>query len=178
LLKFLQWIRPATRWVLKSPHHLEFPDLIEKHFGKVNFLWPHRALTESVPSFLSMVTYNRMIFSNSVDERDVAAHWVRKIGYMLSKAMEYRLKPGNEAKFTDLHYKQLVTDSMSELERIYRLNGGLSPAIAERFRRHELEHPHRKYGIHNYSLEDFGLTAMEIDRHSGRYGDFFKENYG
>ena len=52
LLKFLQWINPAKRWVLKTPHHLEFPHLIEKHFGKVHFLWPHRELQESVPSFL------------------------------------------------------------------------------------------------------------------------------
>ena len=77
LLKFLQWIRPAKRWVLKTPHHLEFTNLIEKHFGEVHFLWPHRNLQESIPSFLSMVMYNRMIFSNGADERQVADHWVR-----------------------------------------------------------------------------------------------------
>ncbi|MCX6307248.1 MAG: sulfotransferase [Bacteroidetes bacterium] len=178
LLKFMQWIRPAKRWVLKTPHHLEFPDLIEKNFGEVHFLWPHRDLQESVPSFLSMVTYNRMIFSDQVDERQVADHWVRKIGYMLGKAISYRLKGNNAAKFTDIIYTDLIADSITELTKIYSLNGGMTPELAERFRRHELEHPHRKHGIHQYSMADFGLTEAEINRHTSRYGQFISENYG
>jgi hypothetical protein len=178
LLKFLQWIRPAKRWVLKSPHHLEFPGLIEKHFGKVHFLWPHRNLEECVPSFLSMVTYNRMIFSNSAAERQVAGHWVRKIGYMLDQALAYRLQPGNDRKFTDIDYKRLISDSMSELEKIYQSNGGLTSELVEQFRRHELRHPHRKHGIHNYSLNDFGLTSAEIDRHTARYHKFIHKIHG
>ena len=177
LLKFMQWIRPAKRWVLKTPHHLEFPDLIEKHFGEVHFLWPHRNLAESIPSFLSMVTYNRMIFSSDVDERKVADHWVRKIGYMLGRALDYRLKPGNDGKFTDIYYQNLIADSVSELEKIYQLNGGLTPEIADCFRRHELEHPHRKHGIHQYSMADFGLTEAEINRNTSRYGSFISEKY-
>ena len=178
LLKFLQWINPAKRWVLKTPHHLEFPDLIEKHFGEVHFLWPHRNLYESVPSFLSMVTYNRMIFSNKVDERQVSDHWVRKIGYMLDKALEYRRKPGNDEKFTDIHYKRFITDSTEELEKIYHLNGGLPPEISERFRQHEAEHPHRKHGIHQYSLADFGLNETDIDAHTASYRSFITNHYG
>jgi len=33
LLKLLQWQRPGKRWVLKSPHHLEFLGLMEKYYG-------------------------------------------------------------------------------------------------------------------------------------------------
>jgi hypothetical protein len=177
LLKFMQWINPAKRWVLKTPHHLEFPDVIEKHFGEVHFLWPHRNLQESVPSFLSMVTYNRMIFSNHVDERQVAGHWVRKIGYMLQKALDYRLKPGNDEKFTDIHYKKFITDSYGELSKIYQLNGGLSPELLDSFHRHETEHPHRKHGVHQYSLADFGLTGADIDAHTESYRTFIAQHY-
>jgi hypothetical protein len=125
-----------------------------------------------------MVTYNRMIFSNRVDERQVADHWVRKIGYMLNQALDYRLQGDNTTKFTDIFYKNLVTDSISELEKIYRLNGGLTHALTERFQRHELEHPHRKHGVHQYSMADFGLTDAEIERHTSRYGQFISEHYG
>ena len=172
LLKLMQWIKPAQRWVLKTPHHLEFPGLIEKHFGEVHFLWPHRNLHESVPSFLSMVTYNRMIFSNRVDERLVADHWVRKIGYMLGNAIDYRLKPGNDKKFTDIRYDHFIKDSAGELAKIYSLNGGLTPELLERFRRHESENPHRKHGVHEYSLADFGLTAEMIDANTESYRKF------
>jgi hypothetical protein len=178
LLKFLQWINPAKRWVLKSPHHLEFPELIQKHFGKVHFLWPHRNLQESVPSFLSMVTYNRMIFSDQSNEKQVADHWVRKIGYMLEQALEYRHKPGNDVKFTDIHYKKFITDSSGELAKIYNLDGGLTPELLERFRRHETEHPHQKHGVHQYSLMDFGLTEADIEAHTSMYRRFITDHYG
>ncbi len=177
LLKFLQWIRPAKRWILKTPHHLEFPDLIEKYFGKVHFLWPHRRIYESVPSFLSMVTYNHMIFSDDVDEKRVAQHWVRKTGYMLQKALDYRMKNNNQQKFTDIFYKDLITDSMGELDKIYRLDGGLTPDLKLRFEKHEQENPHRKYGTHQYSLADFGLTEADIDRQTEHYQKFITEHY-
>ena len=178
LLKFLQWIKPAHRWVLKTPHHLEFPDLIEKHFGEVHFLWPHRSLYESVPSFLSMVTYNHMIFSDQADVNRIGNHWVRKTGYMLDKALDYRLKGNNNALFTDIYYKDLITNSMNELSKIYSLNGGLNTELIHRFEQHEKEHPHRKYGSHQYSLADFNLTESDIDQRTTRYQQFMNEHYG
>jgi hypothetical protein len=177
LLKFLQWIKPAKRWVLKTPHHLEFPDLIEKHFNEVHFLWPHRKIYESVPSFMSMVTYNRMIFSDTADPTQVGSHWLRKTGYMLQKALEYRMKPGNDRKFTDIFYPNFIKDSMTELDRVYSLHGGIPEGLAERFERHEKEHPHRKYGTHSYSLADFGLTEADIDKHTSHYRDFLSTKY-
>jgi hypothetical protein len=125
-----------------------------------------------------MVTYNRMIFSDRVDERQVAGHWVRKIGYMLDQALDYRLQGNNTARFTDIFYKNLITDSVSELEKIYRLNGGLTPSLTEQFQRHELENPHRKHGTHQYSMADFGISDADIEKHTSRYGQFISEHYG
>ena len=174
LLKFLQWQRPAKRWVLKTPHHLEFPHLIEKHFGKVRFLWPHRTLYESVPSFLSMVTYNHMMFGKDTEIGWIAEHWVRKTGYMLEKALEFRKTGSHNDLFVDIWYKDLVGHAMKELEEIYRMNGGLTPELVSRFEQHEKEHPYRKYGTHSYSLGDFGLTETDIDEHTQPYREFIQ----
>ena len=178
LLKFLQWAKPASRWVLKTPHHLEFPDLITKYFKDVKFIWPHRNIYESVPSYLSMLTYNYMMFSDDVDERKIATHWVRKTGYMLEKALEFRTAGSNNEKFMDIWYKDLVSKSIRELERIYSMDGGLTPELIQRFKEHEAEHSHRKHGIHQYSLTDFGLTEADIDLHTSHYQEFVKQHYG
>lgn len=177
IMKFLQWIHPAKRWVLKTPHHLEFPNLIEKHFGEVHFIWPHRTIYESVPSYLSMLTYNSLMFCEKVDPGQIARHWVRKIGYMLDKALDYRLKDGNGNKFTDLWYHDLISSSIEELSKIYKLDGGLTPDLIRRFQEHEVSHPHRKYGTHHYSLADFNLAQGDIDRHTKRYQDFIAKLY-
>jgi len=175
ILKFLQWVKPARRWVLKTPHHLEFPDLISKYFNEVRFIWPHRNIYESVPSYLSMLTYNHMIFSDDVDEKRIARHWVRKTGYMLDKALKYRLQGNNQDQFIDIRYKDLVNDSMHELARIYSMDGGINERLVEGFRKHEAEHHHHKHGKHHYSLEDFDLTTSDIDTCTLHYQDFIRE---
>jgi hypothetical protein len=172
LLKFLQWKHPAKRWVLKTPHHLEFPELIIKHFGKVNFVWMHRSIYESIPSFLSMVMYNRMIFSNEVSRTEIANHWVRKTGYMLDKAVEFRSTADHDRLFTDISYPDLMENTFSVLSRIYAMNGGISPEQKSRFEEHEKEHPPRKFGVHHYSLDDFGLKKTDIDLHTMHYQEF------
>jgi hypothetical protein len=178
LLKLLQWVKPAKRWVLKTPHHLEFPHLIVKHFNKVNFIWPHRDIYESVPSYLSMLTYNYMMFSDDVDVNRIAGHWVRKTGYMLDQALKFRMQSDNDSLFTDIYYKDLVTDSMKELDRLYRLDGGLNETLIHSFRQHEVEHPHRKHGVHQYSMSDFGLSRADIDRQTSLYQEFMNQHYG
>jgi hypothetical protein len=178
MLKYLQWKQPAHRWVLKTPHHLEFPDFITKHFGEVHFLWPHRSIYESVPSFLSMVTYNRMIFSNDVDRRVIADHWVRKTGYMLDRALNFRRKDKNDLMFTDIDYIDMMKDPLQELSRIYKSNGGISPDLRARFEQHDRENPHRKHGAHNYALEDFDLTREDIDKYTIHYQQFINQIYG
>jgi len=172
LLKLLQWQNPGKRWILKSPHHLEFPELIEKHFGEVHFLWTHRTVYESIPSFLSMVASSRLIFSDQFDLTTLSRHWLRKSGYMLEKMMEFRKKPHNEEKFTDIFYEEAVRDPMPGLTRIYGKNGGLSSDLKRRFEQADQQNPFRKYGVHTYSLNDFGLTEKDIDAVTNTYREF------
>jgi hypothetical protein len=172
LLKLLQWQHPGKRWILKSPHHLEFPDLIEKHFVEAQFLWTHRTIYESIPSFLSMVASSHSIFSDKVDIPRITKHWLRKSGYMLEKMIDFRKHPGNENKFTDIFYKDSVTDPIPVLKRIYEMNGGLTGEMQAKFERTDRENPFRKYGVHHYSLNDFVLTAQEIDNVTRSYQDF------
>lgn len=175
LMKFLQWQRPAKQWVLKTPHHLEFLDLAEKCFEDVQFIWTHRNVKEAISSFLSMVAYSRVLFSNEVDANEVAQHWVRKIGYMLERAMEYRGK-NNSSKIIDVSYQELVDNSQAIIKRIY---GGRDQQISEElkqiFENTERVNPKGKYGTHKYELKDFGINDAFIDKHTKEYQLFQKE---
>lgn len=177
LLKLLQWLRPGKRWVLKSPHHLEFPHLISRQMPDAKFIWSHRTIYESIPSFFSMLTYNHMIFSDEASPNRIAERWIRKTGYSLGKAIEFRQQGDNDNIFVDVSYKDLVTDSMKEMQKIYRLDGGLSSQLRELFVHHEKEHPPQKHGVHRYDLADFGMTKADIDRHTSHYQQFFSAIY-
>ena len=173
LLKFLQWQRPAKRWVLKTPHHMEFLGLIKKHFGNVHYIWTHRNIAESLPSFLSMVAHSRTIFSNEVSAEEVAKHWVRKTAYMLSKGIEFRKANAGE-KFTDIFYKNLVAEPMNAIEEIYGGASNISNQLHQKFVDTENENTINRFGKHVYKLEDFNLTSTEVNKAVLFYTDFVK----
>ncbi len=174
LLKLLQWQSPGKRWILKSPHHLEFLPLIKKYFGEAHFLWTHREPSECIPSFLSMVCHSRAIFSNEVKLEEVVDHWVRKTSYMLKKGIEYRNAGNNEAQFTDIMYPRLVQYPMSQLEKIYERYGGIKDDLRQEFKITESDNPKGKYGIHEYSYRDFGLTKQELVSKNRTYCELYR----
>ena len=175
LLKLMQWFKPARRWILKSPHHLEFPDLVTNHLRDVQFIWPHRTIYESIPSFLSMLTYNHLMFREKVDPNAIARRWIRKTGYVLDKALAYRNQKDHGKRFVDIWYQSLVRDALGELNEVYAAEGGLTPELIDRFKKHEQQNPYQKHGKHHYSLEDFNITKEEIDEHTANYQKFITQ---
>jgi hypothetical protein len=173
LLKLLQYQRPAKRWVLKSPHHMEFLDLANRHFGKVHFIWTHRDILESLPSFISMVAHSQTIFSDHVSLEGVAEHWVKKTGYMLSRGIEFR-KTNPHAEFTDLFYKDIVASPMDALGKIYIDGHSISPELNRKFLEAERANGPNRYGTHKYRLEDYRLNPVDLDKTVSIYNDFLK----
>jgi len=169
LLKLLQWQEPGRRWVLKSPHHLEFLPLLEKYYGHPRFIWTHREPSECIPSFLSMVCHSRALFSKEVHMDEVAEHWVRKTSYMLKKGLVYRQAEDHDKMFTDLMYEELVSDSMAQMEKVYARYGGVDSTLKKRFQRAETDNPQGKYGAHEYSLTDFGLSREDLLQKNASY---------
>lgn len=173
LLRLLQWQKPARNWVLKTPHHLEFLHLVEKYYGNPHFIWTHRDPAECIPSFLSMVSHSRALFSDEVSANIVSEHWVRKTAYMLEKALAYRQKKANSINFTDLLYEDLVSDPMDQLDKIYKQHGGIEKSLAQKFQLAEINNPKGKYGSHRYNLADFGLSREDLIRKNANYWDLF-----
>jgi len=176
LLKLLQWQRPGKRWILKSPHHLEFTDLIDRHFEEVHFLWTHREVTECIPSFISMAAHSRVIFTDQADGNAIARHWIRKTGYMLQKGLDYRNNNRHKQQFTDIIYEDLKNTSAEVLTKIYSLDGGMTPELLSKFAKAEKENPMGKYGIHDYNLEDFGVGNEDILKETVNYRNFTSQN--
>jgi hypothetical protein len=162
LLKYLQLQRPAKRWVLKTPHHMEFLDLAHKHFGDVQYLWTHRDIQQSLPSFLSMLAHGQTIFSDSVDLERIAAHWVRKTSYMLSKGEQFRAQyPG--AHITDISFEQLVSAPMEVLQEIYS-HHPIADTLRQSFMQMEKTNDRYKFGRHVYRMEDFNVDRDALEQ--------------
>ena len=177
LLKLLQWQRPGKRWVLKSPHHLEFMAEIEANYDQVHFIWTHREVHTCMASFLSMLAYGWSIFSNEVLLEELTRHWLRKMGYMLEKGLAFRQRPNRKASITDVLYETFLEDPIATIASIYQ-NTGAGPLGNEQeaaFRKVNQQNRKGKYGRHQYDLQDFNLTSTDIDSYTRTYQQLLQE---
>jgi len=158
-----------VRFVLKTPHHLEYLDVLRKVFPGVRVVQTHRDPARTLASFCSMVWHGRGVFSDEVDAREVGAHWSRKVGRLLDRSMEARGAAADEG-FVDVSYYDLVADPVAAIRRLYDALGlPFTPAVEERMKVTRKANPQHKYGAHRYRLEDYGLTSGGVEPLFARY---------
>lgn len=164
----------GTRWVLKTPHHLEWLDVLLETFPDALIVWTHRDPEEVVPSFCSMLAHGRGVFSDAVDPHEIGRSWLRKGERMMSRAMEVRAKVG-ESRFVDVHYEKFISDPLSVASMIEKRAEMPRSKESETCMRDTLrkEKQHR-HGVHRYDLNDFGLSATDVHRAFARYRATFQ----
>ncbi len=181
MMQYLQWQQPGlgtdVRWVLKTPHHQEYFDPLLAVFPDATIVHTHRDPLKTSPSLFSMLTHLRMIFSDEVDPKRVAQHWLGKIENMARRAMATRDRVGDRG-FIDVSYYDLIRDPLQEVGRIYEAAGmeltrGARDAM-EASRKVDKQH---KYGRHRYSLADFGVSESDIESRLGAYRARFDVPY-
>ncbi|MCB9235661.1 MAG: sulfotransferase [Bacteroidia bacterium] len=177
ILQFLQWHEgsqtPRT-WILKTPQHLEFLEIVHKVFPDALFVMTHRDPQKVIPSFASMIYHNRKIFSDQVDPLDCGAHWLRKNAYAMDKTLAYR-QAHPELNILDVEYKELVKNPVSVLKTILEATGkSLSASQTETVNQFLQQNRQHKHGKHVYHAADFGLTHEKIENAFQAYRQAFK----
>lgn len=173
VLKVLTWQRPASAWVLKTPHHLEYLDVFLKVFDGSTVVQTHRDPRVAVTSFCSMVAHGRGMFSDEVDPTEIGRHWCHKTHRMVEWAMKTRAEAPSE-QFVDVSYYDLVRDPIAQLRRIYDQAGidfnDKATALAEQY---VAANPQNRFGKHHYQLEHFGLSEKLMDETFAAYREAY-----
>lgn len=164
LLLLLQWQKGGNKnhWILKTPHHLEWLGTLVQVFPDAHIIHTHRDPLKTLPSFLSMAYHGMKIFSDEVSVEYVSKFWTNKNVYMVQRALEYR-KSTSVNRYTDIYFEDVMKDPMMQLERVYNNNqwewsAGVQNILSAKLN----ERDRHKYGVHRYSLSDFGLTTDEV----------------
>ena len=90
VLKVMQWLRGGTRWVLKSPQHLEqFPVLVDT-FPDATFVVTHRDPVSVTASMTTMVAYSSRLTRDRVDLEATGAYWSDRLERMLRRCADDR----------------------------------------------------------------------------------------
>ena len=161
VLKMLQWLRGGTRWVLKSPQHLEqFPALVDT-FPDATFVVTHRDPVSVTASMVTMITYSARLTRDRVDLEGIGHYWADRLERMLGRcATERDVLPAGQT--IDVHFDEFMADDLAMVTRVYDLAG---QPLDERARASMAdfmaEHPRGRFGAVEYDLAQFGLDAAE-----------------
>ena len=169
VLKVLTWQRPGRTWVLKTPHHLEYLDVLLKVFDGATVVQTHRDPRIAVTSFCSMVAHGRGMFSDHVDPIEIGRHWCEKTQRMVEWAMKIRSETP-EGRFVDVSYYDLIREPIAQVQRIYQVAGiefdDEAEGLAEKY---VGGNPQNRFGKHHYRLEHFGLSEQVMDEAFAAY---------
>jgi hypothetical protein len=181
MMQYLQWQRPGlgkdVRWVLKTPHHQEYFDPLLEVFPKALLVHTHRDPLKTSPSLFSMLTHLQMIFSDEVDPKRVASHWLDKIENMARRTLATRERVGDRG-FIDVSYYDLIKDPLPAVARIYEAAGlELTTPAVGRMQASQKVNKQHKYGRHKYSLAEFGMTKEDVESRIAAYRARFDVPY-
>lgn len=161
ILKVLQWQRGGTRWVLKSPQHLEqFPVLYDT-FPDATFVVTHRDPVAVTASIATMISYTARLSHEPVDPVRIGRYWADRTERMLQACVDGRdALPADQS--IDVRFDEFMADDVAMVRRIYELaDQPFTADSRDAMDAFMAEHPRGKYGRVRYSLADFGLDEEE-----------------
>jgi hypothetical protein len=177
LLQFLQWQKKRAggkgeRWVLKTPHHLGFMDLLFEVFPDVRVVQTHRDPLQTIPSLASLIHAIRSLGSAAADPLVAGSQWSGRMRRALHRCMEVR--ESHEDRFIDVSFENAMGDPLAEIRRIYEFSGMLFTSEAEaKMRQWAVDNARDRRVGHRYTLEEFGLTEEGIRRDFAAYRERF-----
>jgi len=173
VLKVLQWLRGGTRWVLKSPQHLEqFPALVDT-FPDATFVVTHRDPVSVTASMVTMIAYTARLTRDRVDLEGIGHYWADRLERMLGRcAAERDVLPASQT--IDVRFDEFMADDLAMVGRVYELAGQpLDERARSAMTTFMAEHPRGKFGSVVYDLKEFGLDPAERRRALSFYTERF-----
>ncbi|MCV7238758.1 sulfotransferase family protein [Mycolicibacterium celeriflavum] len=180
MLQFLQWQKrqaglTAPRWVLKSPAHLGYLDILRARFPDLHIVHMHRDPKENIPSGASLNATLHAMHADRVDRHRVGAEWLQRMGWTNDRAMATRSRWRDESvRCTDIEFADAVADPIAQVSRVYDAIGVPLTAGAETAMRRWLTDRPRELARPPYSASDYGLSDDQIDERFAAYNDRFR----
>ncbi len=173
ILRTLQWLRGGTRWVLKSPQHLEQLSAIADVFPDATVVVTHRDPVSTVASFSTMLSYATRIAAAKPDPVRIGHYWADRIERMLRRCVDDRSACADERSL-DVLFHEYMGNELTTVEKIYEIaNVAFDDDTKAALARYQDDHPRGRFGRVRYDLGDFELDADELRERFRFYTDRF-----
>ena len=109
LREVLNVLESSRRWVLKSPAHMPFLDVLKKAGEDVRVVMTHRDPAKTLASYCSMIAHGRGVFSDAIDPQAIGREYLERQSHMVHRALELRAEDPS-LPVLDVHYDDIVGD--------------------------------------------------------------------
>ncbi len=182
MLQFLQWqkrqrglLGEPLRWVLKSPAHLGYLDLLRARFDDMHIVHMHRDPRTTIASGASLNATLHAMHADTVDRHRVGAQWLQRMGWTNDRAMAIRDGWSDDSdRVTDIEFDDAVADPIGQVARVYDAVGLPLAADAEAAMRRWLDERPREAARPPYGLTDYGLLPEQVDERFTLYNKRFR----
>lgn len=179
MVQFLQWQKRrrgvhGQRWVLKSPAHLGYLDVLRSRFPDLHVVHMHRDPGTTIASGASLNATLHAMHADTVDLHRVGAEWLQRMGWSNDRAMAIR-DGGDAGPVTDIHFNDAVADPIGQVARIYEAIDVPLTEQAQDAMRHWLQVRPREGQRPPYRLTDYGLRPEQVDERFTLYNRRFRD---
>ncbi len=182
MLQLLQWQKKCRgevrgRWILKTPAHLGYLDVLFKIFPDAHVIHMHRRPADVIASGASLNATLWRMHARDVDPRRVGRQWLERMVWANERALEARESlVGKRRCFSDIWFRDALADPLGEIGKIYDTIGlDFEEAARDAMKDWLGQNTREKFGAHRYALEDFGLSEEEVGAKFSTYLARFPE---
>lgn len=160
---------PEQRWLLKNPGSVAHLDALLEVFPDACIIQTHRDPLQCIPSVCGVIWPARCFFhAREIDPTTIGARERDLWSWSVERGEEVRRR--HPERFIDVDFRAFQRAPLHEVQRIYERFGLTLDANVEHIMRDWLAtNPQHKHGRHEYTPEQYGLTADEIRRHYTAY---------
>ena len=179
MLQLLQWQKrqrgePVRPFVLKTPAHLGYLDVLLDELPAAHIVHSHRDPVAVVTSGASLNTTLWRTHADAVDPHEVGRQWIERMGWSCDRALAARARLPAE-RFTDVAFTDAVADPIAAASRVLDAVGldRRDDAVAAMETWLAQDHKREALPVHRYAPEDFGLSADQIRERFAAYTEQF-----
>ncbi|WP_297489752.1 sulfotransferase [Acidocella sp.] len=156
------------RWVLKMPSDALFIRQLFKTFPDAKVIWTHRDPYATFASSINMRGKSRPIFNKDAGLAYMRRFFPLQLALHVARPLEVAAeRPGD---IYNLYYDDMLADPLVQMKKIYAWLGddwtGATQNGMETWLR---ENPQGRYGVHKYSLAEWGFTKQELEPYFSDY---------
>lgn len=159
----------GTRWLLKSPQHLEQLPVLADVFPDATIIVTHRDPVAVTVSMATMVAYTARMHTSTVDPMRIGRAWADRIEALLGACLRDRdvLAPDRSL---DIRFDDFMADDLATARQVLELAGHpVTPEADAAMRSYLVGHQRGRLGRIAYCAADVGLDPEELGERFAPY---------